>query len=102
MWKGRKIKEKKVQGKYVVKGKKGNNAMGSTWILMTSIEDLTTKVNTRSSTFMAIGQTRKTKTKKEWKDRKERGKTPYYLTNLNSCLHSFNWRRRSTKVTKET
>ncbi len=41
--------------------------MGSTWIPMTSIEDLTTKFNTRSSTFMVIGQTKKTKTKKEWK-----------------------------------
>ncbi len=97
MWKGRKIKEKKVQGTSIGKGKKGNNAMGLTWIPMTSIEDLTTKFNTRSSTFMAIGQT-----KKEWKERKERGKTPYYLTNLSSCLHSFNWRRRSTEVRKET
>jgi hypothetical protein len=65
--------------------------MGSTWIPMTSIEDLTTKFNTRSSTFMGIGQTRKMKTKKEWKDKKERGKIPYYLTNLSSCLHYFNW-----------
>jgi hypothetical protein len=31
---------------------------------MTSIEDLTTKFNTRSSTFMAIGQTRKKKQKR--------------------------------------
>ncbi len=62
MWKGRKIKENKTQGKSIGKGKKGNNAMGSTWIPMTSIEDLTT----RSSTFMVIRQTRKTKTKKEW------------------------------------
>jgi hypothetical protein len=63
---------------------------------------LTTKFNTRSSTFMAMGQIRNTKIKKEWEDRKERGKTPYYLTNLSSCLQSFNWRRRNTKVRKET
>ncbi len=92
MWKGRKIiKEKKAQGKSIGKGKKGNNAMGSIRIPVTSIEDLTTKFNTRSSTFMVIGQTRKMKTKKEWEERKERGKIPYYLTNLSSCLHYFNW-----------
>jgi hypothetical protein len=63
-------------------------------------EDLTTKSNT-SSTFVAIGQTRIRKKKIEGEERKERGKTPYFLANLNSCLHSFNWRKQSSNVWKE-